>query len=1002
APFEGVTDWYQEPRLQRTRGGADAVASPAGVLELDTHSSSKADPSNSSPPPVYVAPMVLPILCSDDSKVASLSSSPTTSTPEIPTAPILLATSAIVAPSSEFPLAPIVAPLEIRQRRVILIRPEEDIPIVRLYRTHPGGPCRALTTRKSVKPLPSHRFALRYTSHHLDHFTFGSSSGQSSSDHSSSGHSISGHSLPEHATPDTTVADSSTSSRFVHPLLVRTPRCSEAYLHWRSAPLSTMYPPKTSESLAGDSSSESSVGPSRKRCRSPAATMTSSIHAMRALVLSHADLLPPRKRFRDSISPEVSVAEDIDTDVLEDIEANAMAVEVAVDRDVVIGVDAGIDIEVDVWVDIEDEVVDEVESIERGTMEVGVDVAAGIDILDGMLMSDARDHMEQVEEGLHDIYEHVIKIPLQMIKDIETRQRELGGRSFIAGGERASLLDQVVSLRRSNVRLQGTMMMERARADRFWRRVSFMESEIRQIRRFRYYDRMRFSRLETFDVRRLEAIEELVNRRVEEVLAAYEATCAASALEAENQSQNGSDDDDGNGGNGNGRDGNGGNGNPNEDNRGARNVARDALTWWNSHKRTTGADAAFSMSWRVLMKLMAELKDQNRESKTRNKNGVGKARGKAYVLGGGDANPDSNVVTATFLLKNHYASVLFDSGADQSFVLTTFRLLGYPFNIDLMPLELGSFDVIIGMDCLENHHVVIECDEMIMRIPYGDEVLIVQGDGSDKGNKVREEFIPKTAFKTCYGHYEFQVMSFRLTTAPMNELNMRQWRWLELLSDYDYEIRYHPGKVAARNEENHGTEDLCGMIKKLEPLADGTLCLNSVKFDWSEKAEAAFQLLKQKLCSAPILALPEGSENFMGYCDASRKGLGAVLMQGEKVIAYASRQLKIHEKNYTTRDLELGVNELNMRQWRWLELLSDYDYEIRYHPGKVAARNEENHGTEDLCGMIKKLEPLADGTLCLNGRSWIPCCGDLRTLIMHESHNSKYLIHPGSEKMYQD
>ncbi|GJU77858.1 putative reverse transcriptase domain-containing protein [Tanacetum coccineum] len=130
------------------------------------------------------------------------------------------------------------------------------------------------------------------------------------------------------------------------------------------------------------------------------------------------------------------------------------------------------------------------------------------------------------------------------------------------------------------------------------------------------------------------------------------------------------------------------------------------------------------------------------------------------------------------------------------------------------------------------------------------------------------------------------------------------------------------------------------------------------------KAEAAFQLLKQKLCSALILALPEGSENFVVYCDASHKGLGEVLMQREKVIAYASRQLKVHEKNYTTHDLELvfalkmwrhylygtkcvmftdhkslqhilDQKELNMRQRLWLELLSDYDCEIRYHLGKA-------------------------------------------------------------------
>ncbi|GKF38396.1 putative reverse transcriptase domain-containing protein, partial [Tanacetum coccineum] len=143
--------------------------------------------------------------------------------------------------------------------------------------------------------------------------------------------------------------------------------------------------------------------------------------------------------------------------------------------------------------------------------------------------------------------------------------------------------------------------------------------------------------------------------------------------------------------------------------------------------------------------------------------------------------------------------------------------------------------------------------------------------------------------------------------------------------------------------------------------------IKKVKFEWGDKQEAAFQLLKQKLCSAPILALPEGSEDFIAYCDTSKKGLGIVLMQREKVISYASHQLKIHEKNYTTHDLELGAvsfalkiwrhylygtkctvftdnkslqhildqKELNIRQRRWLELLSDYDCNIRYHAGKA-------------------------------------------------------------------
>ncbi|GJV27996.1 putative reverse transcriptase domain-containing protein [Tanacetum coccineum] len=109
-----------------------------------------------------------------------------------------------------------------------------------------------------------------------------------------------------------------------------------------------------------------------------------------------------------------------------------------------------------------------------------------------------------------------------------------------------------------------------------------------------------------------------------------------------------------------------------------------------------------------------------------------------------------------------------------------------------------------------------------------------------------------------------------------------------------------------------------------------------VKFEWGDKEEEDFQLIKQKLYSTPILAQPEGTENFMVYCDASHKGLGAVLMQRENVIAYVSLQIKIHEKNYITHNLELGVvKELNMRQHRWLEFLSDYDFEIRYHLRKA-------------------------------------------------------------------
>ncbi|GJS54371.1 putative reverse transcriptase domain-containing protein [Tanacetum coccineum] len=208
-----------------------------------------------------------------------------------------------------------------------------------------------------------------------------------------------------------------------------------------------------------------------------------------------------------------------------------------------------------------------------------------------------------------------------------------------------------------------------------------------------------------------------------------------------------------------------------------------------------------------------------------------------------------------------------------------------------------------------------------------------------------------------------------------------------------------------------------------------------------KEEEEAFQTLKQKLCSAPILVLPEGTEDFVVYYDASLKGYGSVLMQREKVIAYASRQLKVHEENYTTHNLELRAEELNLRQQRWIELLSDYDCEIRYHPGKAnvvadalirkerdkplrvralmmivhndlpkqireaqeEAMKGENVEAENLGRLIKpifKFRP--DGTRCFRNRVWLPLFGGLRDLVMHESHKSKYFIHPRSDKMYQD
>nr|GEZ35719.1 hypothetical protein [Tanacetum cinerariifolium] len=404
-----------------------------------------------------------------------------------------------------------------------------------------------------------------------------------------------------------------------------------------------------------------------------------------------------------------------------------------------------------------------------------------------------------------------------------------------------------------------------------------------------------------------------------------------------------------------------------------------------------------------------KLKNQNRQNKAGKK--TEEAKGKAYVLGGREAILDLNVVMGIFLLNNHYASMLFDLGTDRNFVSATFSTLldithdtldvsyavklanrrisktytvlrgctvglpGHPFNINLMLVELGSFDVIIGMDWLANHHAVIVYDEKTMQIPYGDGVLIVQ-DFAGLPLMRKVEF----QIDLVSGAAPVARAPYRLASTKLQELSTQ----LQELFDKGF-IR--------------PSSSPWGASPKMK------LTQKSMEFDLSEKVEAAFQLLKQKLCSAPILALPKGSKNFVVYCDASRKGLGAILMHREKVIAYASRQLKIHEKNYTTYDLELRVKELNMRQRRWLELLSDYVCEILYHLGKmnvVETRKEENYRTEDFCGMIKNLKPRVDGTLCLRNRCWIPCVGDLRTLIMDESHKAKYLIHPRSDKMYQD
>ncbi|GJY76859.1 putative nucleotidyltransferase, ribonuclease H [Tanacetum coccineum] len=358
--------------------------------------------------------------------------------------------------------------------------------------------------------------------------------------------------------------------------------------------------------------------------------------------------------------------------------------------------------------------------------------------------------------------------------------------------------------------------------------------------------------------------------------------------------------------------------------------------------------------------------------------------------------------------------------------------------------------------------------------------------------RVKDEDIPKTAFITRYGQYEFQVMPFGLTNAPnvfmdlMNRVckpyldtfvivfiddiliysrNKEEHKdhlrtILELLRKEKFQrIHVDPAKIEAVKDWASTTiqteiRQFLGLAGYYQRFIEGFLKIEKYlteltqknkKYSWGEDQESAFQLLKQKLCEAPIIALPERNDDFVVYFDASLQGLGAVLMKREKVIAYASRKIKPYEENYTTHDLELGAvvfalkiwrhylygtkcivftdhkslqhildqKELNMRQCHWLELLADYDYEIRYHLGKANAvadalsRKERikplrNIEAENLRGMDKAFEVRPDGTHYIKNRSWLPIFGGLRDLIMYESHKSKYSIHPGSDKMYQD
>ncbi|GJY89852.1 putative reverse transcriptase domain-containing protein [Tanacetum coccineum] len=394
-------------------------------------------------------------------------------------------------------------------------------------------------------------------------------------------------------------------------------------------------------------------------------------------------------------------------------------------------------------------------------------------------------------------------------------------------------------------------------------------------------------------------------------------------------------------------------------------------------------------------------------------NNGNRARGGAFILGAEEARQDPDIVTGTFTLNNHYATTLFDSGADYSFVSTTFTPLlgietsnlgfsyeieiasrqlaeinkvirgceleieGHTFDIDIIPFGSGSFDVIVGMDWLYKHKAEIIFHEKVVRIPLQNgETLRVVGEKLEekvrylRSTKAKEEkkedivmvrHFPEVFPDDLSGLPPNQEIEFRIDLIP-EAISVAKSPYQLAPSEIEYGYIKNHMKIVKNKQawtrerkSEQKPEAKPGKVKPLVKMVKS--CVSKSKtFDWGKEQEKAFQTLKDKLCNAPVLALPNRPEDFVVYYDALGLGLGCMLMQRGKVIAYASRQLKIHEKNYTTHDLELGVVVFALKIWRHY----------------------------------------------LYGTKSVPLKGDVRTLIIDLDYNSKCSVHPGADKMYYD
>nr|GEY55650.1 putative reverse transcriptase domain-containing protein [Tanacetum cinerariifolium] len=521
----------------------------------------------------------------------------------------------------------------------------------------------------------------------------------------------------------------------------------------------------------------------------------------------------------------------------------------------------------------------------------------------------------------------------------------------------------------------------------------------------------------------------------------------------------------------------------------------------------------------------AQRPEGNRLNQVASNNGVqgrgnqgNQARGRAFMLGAEVARQDPNIMTGTFTLNDHFSTTLFDSGADYSFVSTTFiplfgiepcdlsfryeieiasgqlveidkvikgcklEIEGHVFDIDLIPFGHGSFDVIIEIFLrivpvakYPYRLAPSELEELSGQLkelqdkgfirpsssPWGAPMLFVKKkDGSfrmcidyrelDKliiknrypfhkiddlfdqlqGSqffskidlrsgyhqlRVHEDNIPKTTFKTRYRHFEFTVMPFGLTNASVVFMGLMNSVCRPYLDKF-VRVFIDDILIYSKTQEEHvkhlrkvqflGHVINCNGIhvdpSKIEEVKNWKAPRTSIE---GEEQELAFQTLKDKLYNAPVLALPEGPEDFVVYCNASGIGLGCVLMQRGKVIAYASRQLKIHEKNYTTRDFKANAlvdalsrkERVNPKRVRAMNMIFQSSIKDRI----LAAQKE---AVDEFTGLQRALDEMieqrSDGTLYYLDRIWVPLKGEVRTLIIDEAHKSKYSVHPGADKMY--